>query len=180
MQKKTDEYETPPEVFAKLHKEFRFTTDLCALKTTAKVPNYWGADRKDDQIDGLKMVPGIRTVPGGGEEWGIWCNPPYSQGNLARWVNRCCDIVRPHYGILSTKQCIVLLLPMSMSTKWARRLWGDSWCHEIRFCDRRISFLLDGVRRKAPAAENMIAVLRSEKRENRRRPQVGYWEVPPQ
>lgn len=51
-----DEWETPPDFFAKLNAEFRFTLDPCALPETAKCPTYFTPD--DDGLSRPWIAPG--------------------------------------------------------------------------------------------------------------------------
>lgn len=61
---KSDKWETPPEVYDPLNKEFDFNFDPC--------PITW----KEGDPDGLSIDWGTRT----------FCNPPYS--NTAKWIEK--------------------------------------------------------------------------------------------
>jgi phage N-6-adenine-methyltransferase len=58
---KSDEWETPAELFRKLDDEFHFTTDLAALPENAKCPHFY--------------TPGVNALT---RHWhGVcWLNPP--------------------------------------------------------------------------------------------------------
>ena len=58
---KKDDWETPPELFQELNKEFGFTLDVCASNVNNKCPNFF--TEEDDGL--LKDWEGI-----------CWCNPP--------------------------------------------------------------------------------------------------------
>lgn len=67
-----DDRGTPDEVFGPLHERFRFTIDVAASASNAKLPRFY-----DIEADGLsKSWAGER----------VWCNPPYS--NLRPWVEK--------------------------------------------------------------------------------------------
>lgn len=79
-----DDRATDPVLFAKLHAEFAFTLDACALPHNAKLDRY-----VTPMQDGLK-------ADWTGER--VWCNPPYS--NIRPWVvkawaeyNMACDLI---------------------------------------------------------------------------------------
>jgi hypothetical protein len=73
----TDEWETPPEVFAPLHAEFGFTLDVCATDDNAKCERYF--TKADDGL--AKLWVGV-----------CWMNPPYSE--VARWVAKAAEAAR--------------------------------------------------------------------------------------
>lgn len=113
-----DLWSTPAHVFNKLNNEFNFTLDPCCTKETKKCP--WYLTPKQD---GLKVSWQGQTV---------FCNPPYSKGNIDLWVKKC--------FIESQKQntTVVALLPVSTSAKWWHT-WVVGKC-ELRFVERRIRF----------------------------------------
>jgi len=91
---------TPPEIFDPLHEEFGFGLDVCAEPETAKVGRYFTpAD------DGLTQ-PWDTEKPN-------WCNPPYSRGEIERWLGKAWK---------ETKRgaTTVALVPHDASTRW----WG--------------------------------------------------------
>lgn len=71
---KTDEWETPQDIFDKLDEEFHFTLDVCATKENAKCGKYF---TKED--NGLSQDWEDETV---------WCNPPYGR-SIKYWVWKC-------------------------------------------------------------------------------------------
>lgn len=66
------DWETPDDLFARLHEEFHFTLDVCATQTNAKLPLFLNPLR-----DGL-------TTSWKGHV--CWCNPPYRMA--AQWVEK--------------------------------------------------------------------------------------------
>lgn len=71
---KTDEWETPQELFNKLNDEFHFTLDVCATMENAKTARYFTKEQ-----DGLSKDWTGETV---------WCNPPYGRQMYA-WIHKC-------------------------------------------------------------------------------------------
>lgn len=65
-----DDYETPPELFAELDREFHFTLDPCCTHQTAKCKKHY-----TPKEDGLAQDWSGETV---------FCNPPYSRGGVLR------------------------------------------------------------------------------------------------
>lgn len=115
-----DDWETPPEVFARYHKFFKFTIDAAASVKNAKLPNYW---TKED--DALKQDWLDHTV---------WCNPPYSMKELF--------LEKAHS---EKKAKTVLLLPNATDTDWWHE-WSQK--SEVLLIKGRIQYLIDGQRPK--------------------------------
>ena len=69
------EWETPPEVFEPLDREFGFTLDVCATPGNAKCPSYFTSED-----DGLA------------QEWSGVCsmNPPYGR-DVGRWIAKAAE-----------------------------------------------------------------------------------------
>ena len=65
-------YETPQDLFDRLHAEFNFNLDVCALENTAKCKTYF-----TPEIDGLK------------QDWigTCWMNPPYGR-EIGIWLKK--------------------------------------------------------------------------------------------
>lgn len=74
-------WKTPSRLYVTLHKEFRFTRDVCASPWNAQCPDYWTVED-----DGL-----ARTWDGV-----CWCNPPFdrTRGAWARkaWESAQCGV----------------------------------------------------------------------------------------
>lgn len=70
---KTDNWETPPEVFKYLDNEFKFTLDPCASNENHKCDKYFTKEE-----NGLL------------QDWGgqrVYCNPPYGR-TVGDWVEK--------------------------------------------------------------------------------------------
>lgn len=114
-----DLWATPPVVYDPLNKEFGFTLDPCCLPETAKCTKYYTPAE-----DGLK------------QDWAgevVFCNPPYSRGNIDKWVKKC------YQESLKPNTIVVGLFPVSTSAEWFHRwVWKKA---ELRFVKRRIRFV---------------------------------------
>ena len=89
---KSDNWETPQNIFDEWDSRYHFTVDVCAAKENAKCKKYY-----TPEIDGLK------------QKWeGVcWCNPPYGR-EIGKWVEKA-----------YTSNCtVVMLLPARTDTKW--------------------------------------------------------------
>lgn len=114
---KTDEWETPQELFDELNKEFKFTLDPCATKKTAKCKKYY---TKED--DGLV------------QDWQgevVFCNPPYGRA-MKHWVKKCSDESKK----LNT--VVVMLIPARTDTIYFHEFIYNK--AEIRFLKGRLKF----------------------------------------
>lgn len=116
----TDDWETPPELFAKLDAEFGFTLDVAASGANYKCARYFTVDD-----DALSL------------EWKgvVWCNPPYGR-TIGKWIRKAC---------LSALDgaTVVCLVPARTDTAW----WHD-WAeraNERRFLRGRVRFHRNGV-----------------------------------
>ena len=113
-----DRWETPDEVFRPLAQEFGFTLDACAEHHTAKCRRYY-----TEAEDGLNR-------PWAGEI--VWCNPPYSHGNIGRWMQKCAE--ESERGVT-----VVALIPAATSSRWFHAwVYGRA---ELRFLSRRVRFV---------------------------------------
>lgn len=84
----SDEWETPQELFDKLHEEFHFTMDAAASYDNAKCKRFWS--------DSLEL---------NWSEERAWCNPPYSKWQ--KFVAKAAE----------SSNLSVLLLPARTDTK---------------------------------------------------------------
>ena len=113
--------------FAPLHARFRFTVDAAASHANARLPRYWTAE--DDAL----------RQPWTGER--VWCNPPYSHPNLARWV------AKANVEILA--ELIVMLVPANRTEQqwWQQHVepYRDRGAGlRTEFLPGRIRFLRNG------------------------------------
>src|SRR5215510_12438778 len=90
-----DDWQTPPELFADLHREFGFTLDVAANKRNTLCEEYC--------VDGLNAD--WRHLGGA-----CWCNPPYSRGLQGKFI-AAADYWR-QAGVTT-----VMLLPTRTDTK---------------------------------------------------------------
>ncbi len=127
------EWETPQSLFDRLHTEFRFTLDVCALPSTAKCPNYY-----TPEDDGLA------------QPWhGVcWMNPPYGR-EIGEWM------ARAYIAPVWDGATVVCLVPARVDTRW----WWDFARHgEVRFLKGRLKF--GGHKNSAPFP-SAVVVFRS-------------------
>lgn len=132
------EWETPPELFAKLDSEFHFTLDPCATKANAKCAWYF-----DERANGLE------------QDWGqhrVFMNPPYGREVYA-WTRKARDSA--NRGAL-----VVGLLPASTDLAW----WHyDVVGHaEVRYIRGRVRFLTGGPYRASGFFASVIVIWRPE------------------
>ena len=117
---------TPPEFFAELDKEFKFTLDAAALSASTLVPDNWfGPDHiLPHRRDALALE--WNWISEGGP---AWLNPPYGRV-IKDWVAK---------ADYESKQglTVVCLVPARTDTNW----WWDSCIHhEVRFIKGRLKF----------------------------------------
>lgn len=114
-----DLWETPMHIFEPLHKEFRFTLDPCCTTETRKCS--WYLTPKQDGL----------SVSWEGQR--VFVNPPYSRGNIDKWVEKCYKESR------NPNTIVVGLLPVSTSANWWHKwIIGKA---ELRFVERRVRFV---------------------------------------
>lgn len=119
LDKTSDEFGTPIELFTKLHKEFQFTLDAAASKKNFLLPRYY--TKKDSALK---------------HSWAqekVFCNPPYSRGNMLPFVKKA-------YQETALGNCllVVMLLPVRTEQPWFHRyIWRKS---EVRFIPGRLKY----------------------------------------
>ena len=114
---RSDEWETPWELFNILNDEFHFTIDVCANERNTKCKEFYS---KED--DGLI------------QDWygTCWMNPPYGRA-IRQWV------VKAYESSLENACTVVCLLPARTDTAW----WHDyviPYASDVRFIKGRIRF----------------------------------------
>jgi phage N-6-adenine-methyltransferase len=115
------EWETPPEIFLPLHKEFDFTVDVAASRKNAKLSRYY-----TEKKNGLR------------QDWGgerVWLQPPYGR-EIYAWTRKAVSEHR-------RAEKIVALLPASTDLAW----WHEDvlpFASEIRCIRGRVRFLTGG------------------------------------
>lgn len=130
---RTDEWETPQDLFDKLDAEFHFTLDPCATAENAKCSKYYTKEQ-----DGLAQDWTGETV---------WCNPPYGK-EIPKWLAKCAEHARGG-GVA------VALVFSRTDTKWFHDyVYGKA---EIRFVKGRVKF--GGAKYNAPFP-SMVVIYR--------------------
>jgi phage N-6-adenine-methyltransferase len=97
-----DEARTPPSLFKILDDRFGFHLDACATSKNTLCQFYW-----DINADSIKQE--WHKLPGMNEDPRIYCNPPYSRGNINRFIKK-------GYEESLKGATVVMLLPMDSST----------------------------------------------------------------
>ena len=126
---KTDLWETPQWLFDKLHAQYGFETDVCALPENAKCERYFTPEQ-----DGLS------------QEWtGVcWMNPPYGR-KIGEWIKKA-------YESSLKGATVVCLIPARTDTAW----WHDYVMQgEITFVRGRLRF--GGSKNSAPFPSAIVA-----------------------
>ena len=111
----TPEWSTPQWLFDELHREFRFTLDVCATKLNAKCHAFL-----DDW--GLQVSWRSETC---------WMNPPYGRG-IKDWIKKAYEESQ------KKNTTVVALIPARTDTKY----WHDYVlkAHELYFVKGRLKF----------------------------------------
>ena len=133
---KSDDWSTPPQFFAELDAEFKFTLDPCASPDNRKCAQYFTKEQ-----DGLRQSwAGCR----------VFCNPPYSQ--IGKWVEKAY-----HEG---TKEgtLVALLIPARTDTRY----FHNFILHraEVRFIKGRLKF---GNQKNSAPFPSMVVIFRGPK-----------------
>ncbi len=98
---KTDMWETPQDLFDRLHATHGFTLDVCATSENAKCAKFL-----TPQMDGLTV------------DWKdniCWMNPPYGR-EIGKWVKKAWEATQPDWQHEGAK--VVCLLPARTDTRW--------------------------------------------------------------
>ena len=139
-----DEYSTPQDLFDELNKEFNFQLDPCSTDKNAKCFIHYTLPENPYLKCGLQR------------QWyhmgSIFVNPPYSCGNIEKWV--CKSYEESRNGCT-----VVMLLPVTTGTA----IWHDiifPCAAEIRFLKGRVKFTLNGVEQGTPRFDSAIVIFR--------------------
>ena len=142
-----DDWETPPEVFEPLNREFRFSLDVCANAKNTKCKRWYSVNKN-----------GIWTGH-------CWMNPPYGR-QIKTWVHHAYWAVREsdttRYGCAELVCC---LLPARTDTRWWHDYIWDGTKHcarpgvEVRFVKGRIKFV--GAEHVAPFPSAVVIFRRA-------------------
>lgn len=94
----SNEWRTNPRTFGQWHALYGFEIDGAAAAWNRQLPHFWN-----------KKTNGLRQDDTGKR---IWCNPPYSNGNLMRWSSHALK------GALKRNALWGLHVPASTSDGW--------------------------------------------------------------
>jgi site-specific DNA-methyltransferase (adenine-specific) len=111
-----DEWGTPDWPFRYLNKFYEFELDIAAKAENTKCKRWLVNAFKDSWLPAKA----------------VWCNPPYSSGQVERWLNIC-------YHKRAEYWRIAVLLPVDTSTNWFQRFRKRTQL--VLFFNRRISFI---------------------------------------
>jgi len=115
---KSEEYETPKEIFEPLQKEFNLQLDVCATNENKKCNIFF--TKQDDALT---------------KDWNrnFWMNPPFGR-YLRHWVAKAFDESQKH------KVNGVLILPVRSNTLWWHKYIIDTKA-EVRFLKGETKFV---------------------------------------
>lgn len=120
------ERETPAWLFSVLDAEFHFTLDAAATPANAKCARWLGRQADGTWIDGLAA----EWADADGTPATTFCNPPYSRGQLRRWLAKA-------QAERAKGATVVLLIPADRSTiAWRRYVQGE----EVRDLHARVDY----------------------------------------
>jgi len=112
---KTDEWNTPQDLYDELNKEYGFTLDPCATIDSAKCDKFYTKEE-----DGLS------------KDWSgeyVFMNPPYGR-EISKWVKKASE---------ARSAVVVCLIPSRTDTKyWHKYIFGKA--HKILFIKGRLKF----------------------------------------
>lgn len=123
----TNEWATPPELFARLDAAYHFTLDPCCTQGTRLCRKYY-----TKQDDGLA------------QDWSkdvVFMNPPYGR-EIGKWMKKAYDESR-------RGATVVCLIPARVDTRWYYDYCIKS--SEIIFITGRIKFMENGITLKSSA-----------------------------
>lgn len=114
---KTDEWETPQDLFDKLNDEFNFTLDPCATKENAKCDKFYTKEE-----DGYKQSWANEVV---------FMNPPFGR-EIKKWIRKA------YLEAVHNEALVVCLIPARTDTKyWHDYIQGKA---EVRFIKGRLKY----------------------------------------
>jgi phage N-6-adenine-methyltransferase len=120
-----EDWETPPDLFARYHAEFDFNLDAAANAENAKVAAYLSEEQD-------AMNPAQRWTSR------VWLNPPYGK-DIGKWIEKA------YHESQLVGSTVVCLVPARTDSWW----WHDyALKGEIRYLRRRVKFV--GAKYNAP------------------------------
>jgi site-specific DNA-methyltransferase (adenine-specific) len=141
MSNKSNEWETPQDIFDKLNKEFNFTLDPCCTHENAKCKKHYTIKE-----NGLSQLWFDEVV---------FMNPPYGR-EIGKWIRKAYE--ESYYST------VVCLIPARTDTRyWHDYIFGKA--DDIRFLKGRIYFSNDGKRGASPFPSAVIIYYNKSKEE---------------
>lgn len=132
---RSEEWETPPEFYAELDREFHFSLDACATRNNTKHPHCWITPEEDSLlVDWSRRTGASKAV--------IWCNPPYGR-HIGKWFAKA--------RTEAARGCTVVMLAHARTDTiwWHEHVQGIA--SEVRFVKGRLRFLNESKRQLAGA-----------------------------
>lgn len=159
---KSDDWRTPPDLFAALNAEFGFTLDAASSHENALCPLHLTAE--DDALnkdwrEAAKQVPTGQKIHNPGA---IWLNPPYSRGLQARFLQKARDEAAKFRGPIVC--CLIPARPDALI--WHRAIFPCA--SEIRFLKGRVRFV--GAPASAPFPSAVVIFGQDNERQR-----IGGW-----
>lgn len=129
----TDSLETPRPLITAIEQKLGIKFDLDVASTD------------QNKICARRLSDGLL------EAWSghVWCNPPYSRGNIEKWVDRALEQKAP--------ETITLLLPANTSADWFKQCLRYKYA-SILFINKRVRFLMNGKPTKFPASFSSVVI----------------------
>lgn len=115
-----EDWRTPPDLFASLHREFNFTVDAAATPANALLPRFW--TRNEDAF---------------AQDWRgerVFCNPPYGRDS-GKWI-----ALFSKWGRGGGASIVVALLPARTDTRAFHDYIWQKPNVEVRFLRGRLRF----------------------------------------
>jgi phage N-6-adenine-methyltransferase len=159
--KASDEWRTPPDVFAALHDEFDFDIDLAATAANHLLPSWYGPGSTLADGEDALTVPWSISERGRG-----FLNPPYSAALIGPFVRKAAEEARAGFTT-------VALVKLDPSTQWWA--WTRS-ATEIREVPCRVPFLkADGASAAGAMFPSAVVVFRPQPGIVRAQPRRVVW-----
>jgi phage N-6-adenine-methyltransferase len=136
-----DDWQTPPDLCAKLNHEFRLKLDVAAHAGNTKCQYWYGPGGLHEDALSVPWEPGYGAC---------WMNPPYSRGLQRKFIVKAFDERR--HGVTT-----VALLPARTDTLSFHDYIYQRSGVEVRFLKGRIKFV--GARHGAPFP-SMVVIFR--------------------
>ena len=162
------DWQTPPDLYARLNRRFRFGHDAIASHENALCDRYSTADGTFHRVPGAGVFPGqfkgarepdkLSSDDGLMLDWTglrVWMNPPFTRGFIEQAVEKA-------YNERENAEIIVALLPAATETRWFQNFILPH-C-DITWLPRRVRFINPetGEPGDSPTIGHVIAVFKSE------------------